>query len=291
MTLIWSSHLHPSPIFDPKYKPSPNQGWKPVLLQGRTLVHYTVLGGKRGPYQLKLKLLTYTLETFIHLILRSIWTTGTCRNTAAGLLLLQTKRVWAWVTNIKIQMDPNITQIYFYILFTTREWSTQSSQLIFLSVKQSFSPIFKLNGCGFLSVCKCLTGLSYIKNKHDIAWSKNVKLSRPNLDQTEQCLQHHWHSRFAFTGIHGRKSVFFTVDELILSTHRRGEKTFTDASLNQSQYMANLWPNRSQFTLQSYVSQVYYLVYQHRKQINGKAFYMRGYGKYWCSGWFSDLIS
>lgn len=49
LTLIWCSRLHP------KYKPSPNQGWKPVLVQGRTLVQSWVLGGKRGLYRLELK--------------------------------------------------------------------------------------------------------------------------------------------------------------------------------------------------------------------------------------------
>lgn len=54
LSLIWSSNLHPSPKFDPKYKPIPNQGWKAVQ-SGGTLIQFAVLREIQRPYQMKLK--------------------------------------------------------------------------------------------------------------------------------------------------------------------------------------------------------------------------------------------
>lgn len=73
-TLIWSSNLHPSPIFDPKYKPFPIQGWKPYYSQGRGRVSLSSQSCGGDPilsYQMKLKPtppITHTLQcaTLLH---------------------------------------------------------------------------------------------------------------------------------------------------------------------------------------------------------------------------------
>lgn len=128
----------------------------------------TVLGGKPGPNQLKLKLLTYTLKTFIHLILRLLLhhknlQKHSCRT--SPLTDLKTLGVSDEYPNPDGEFThPNITQINFHLFVHHRRLRCRRLSVDHFSLKQCFSPLFKHNGCVILSLCRSLTGLSYTKS-------------------------------------------------------------------------------------------------------------------------------